>query len=50
MFSVLPDYAIPGNESPLGTSLAGIAGAVICALLLGIAGYFICRSRKKAAK
>lgn len=50
MFSVLPDYAIPGNESPLGTSLAGVAGAVICAVLLGIAGYIICRSRKKTAK
>lgn len=50
MFSVLPDYTIPGNESPLGTSLAGVAGAVICAVLLGIAGYIICRSRKKTAK
>ena len=49
--SLLPDYALPDNESPAGTTLSGIVGAAIVAgvaALLCIAGGII--SKKKKAK
>ena len=49
--SLLPDYALPDNESPVGTTLSGIVGAAIVAgiaALLCIAGGII--SKKKKAK
>ena len=43
--ALLPDYAFPGSETPLGTVVAGIAGVLFCALLLGFGGYALCRKR-----
>lgn len=52
MFAVLPDYAFPGSDSSWGTTVAGIAGALFCALVLGVGGYLICRktARRGAVK
>jgi len=33
--AVLPDYAFKGSESPVGTTVSGIAGGAICAILAG---------------
>lgn len=44
--AVLPDYAFPGKENWFGTSCSGIVGVILCALLLGVAGYLICRRSK----
>lgn len=50
--ALLPDYAFSGSETPAGTVVAGIAGCLFCALLLGVGGYLICRktARRRAAK
>ena len=48
--SFLPDYALPDNDSPAGTSLSGIVGSAMVAgvaLLICLAGGFF---RKKHAK
>lgn len=44
-FALLPDYAFPGAESPAGTVVAGIAGVVLCLLILVACGCLICRKR-----
>ena len=51
-FALLPDYALPGSDSPWGTAIAGIAGVLICILLLGLGGYAVCRkaAHRRAAK
>lgn len=38
-FALLPDYALPGVDSRIGTSIAGIAGVGLCVLILGLCGY-----------
>ena len=43
--ALLPDYAFPGRDTPLGTTVAGAIGVLLCILLLGIGGYVICRRR-----
>ena len=48
--SFLPDYALPDNDSPAGTSLSGVVGSVMVAgvaVLICLAGGFF---RKKRAK
>lgn len=45
--ALLPNYAIKGSESCFGTSFAGIAGALFCALFLGGIGYLLLLRRKK---
>lgn len=51
-FALLPDYALPGSDSPLGTTVAGIVGALLCAVILGVCAYVILRktARRGAAK
>ena len=48
--SFLPDYAFPGSESALGTTVSGIVGAlIVLAVLVGAAMLFrFFRNRKKA--
>ena len=50
--ALLPDYALPGSDTPLGTTVAGIAGALLCMILLAAAGCALCRrtTRRRAAK
>ncbi len=47
--SILPDYAFPGSESAAGTTVSGLAGALITALILiGIAlALHFFRSRRR---
>lgn len=51
-FALLPDYAFPGSKNPLGTTVAGIIGALLCALILALCGYAVCRetARRRTAK
>lgn len=48
-FAILPDYAFKGSESRFGTIVAGIVGVLLCAAVLTVAIFLICRKRKKAA-
>ncbi len=48
-FAILPDYAFKGSESRFGTIVAGIVGVLLCAAVLTVAVFLICRKRKKAA-
>lgn len=49
-FAILPDYAFPGSESPLGTTVSGIVGSIMVAAVLAIIGFLIYRtSRRKEA-
>ena len=50
--AMLPDYAFPGSETPLGTAVAGIVGVLLCGVLLGLGGYALCRrtTHRRAAK
>lgn len=45
-FVLLPDYAFPGGESALGTIVSGLAGALICAVLIYAAVRLILHKRK----
>lgn len=45
-FAILPDYAFPGSESSLGTTVSGIVGAFLCAALLAAVGFLFCGSGK----
>lgn len=51
-FALLPDYAFPGSDAPLGTAVAGIAGVLLCAGILGFCAYLVCRKtiRRRAMK
>ena len=47
----LPDYAFPGSEAPVGTTVSGIVGSAMVAgvaVLICLAGGFF--RRKKAGK
>ena len=47
--AVLPDYAIPGSESAAGTTVSGLAGALITAVILtGVALVLHFFRRRKA--
>ena len=49
--SILPDYALPGNDSPVGTSLSGVVGSAMVAgvaILICMAGGFF--RRRKTSK
>lgn len=41
--ALFPDYALPGSESSWGTLASGIAGVLLCCVLLGAGGYVLCR-------
>lgn len=43
--ALLPDYGFSGGDTTLGSVVAGVAGVVICAVLLGAGGYLICRRK-----
>lgn len=45
-FAILPDYAFPGNEGWLGTTVSGIVGAAIVAAFLGVVGAVLCWRRR----
>ena len=43
--SFLPDYSVPGIESEIGTSIAGIAGGTITLLLIAGMGFVLARRK-----
>ncbi len=45
--ALLPDYSFRSGESAAGTSLAGITGTVICAVVLVMTAGIICRKKRK---
>lgn len=41
--AIFPDYNLPNHDGMLGTSLSGLAGPVICIVLLAAIGFLLCR-------
>ncbi len=51
IMSLAPDYVLARCDGPVGTSLAGLVGALICAALIGGAGYALCcRNPRRSAE
>ena len=44
--AILPDYQFAGSESPAGTSVSGLAGSAVVAVLAGLV-YFAGKARRK---
>jgi len=46
LFSIIPDYTIPGLDGNLSTIVAGLIGVALVAGLLFLLGRFLSRSRE----